>query len=418
MAASVSAFDSVLLTLYPKKAMVALAETVEPMLGVIDMRDDFGGSERRVAIQYGTNQSVGVTFASVQGIEHSDLYTHFNVTRGKYYGFAQYERELFEALQSQPSNASLKANLVNGMKTGTDGVLVTLKNELGRQIHSHHGGAIARLTPGTAVNTQTVVVRDAKSLKWIKKGMRLQASTADGRSGAVKAGYVTVASIDIAAATITISQTSWDDAGAIPTIAASDYLFRAYTFGATLYGWEDWIGTAPTGGDNFFGVDRTVALDELSGIRITGTATTIEDNIQDALAEGGWRGADTVTHAFMHVTKWRELNKELGSRIRRDDPVKSKRAGVGYSALYVTGQNGAEIPVMPSANVPTDKVRFIDASDWTIDTLGGAPSLIKHPATGTYLRERDTADVVEARAGWLGQLHCRCPNHQIDLTLP
>jgi len=413
MAASVSDYDSVLVRLYPAKALVKLAEISDPMLGVIEMRSDFTGSERRVVINSGNNQSVGVTFASVQAIAHSDKYNHFDVTRGKFYGFAQYERELFEALQGNGVAPNAKANFVSGLKAETDGVMTTLQNELGRQIHSHHGGAICRLTSSTALTT-ALVVTDAKQLLHIKKGMRLEFASTDGRSGSVRSGYVTVDYVDFSTATIYLTSSA---TAAVTGIAVSDYVFRAYTFGVCMYGWDDWIGTAPTTGDSHFGVDRTGNPDVLSGLRITASAATIEDSLQDCIATASWRGADTLTHGFVHPEKWRELAKEFGTRARRDDPVKSKRAGVGYSALYVLGQKGQEIPILASPNVPTTKCRLIDASDWTLDTLGGAPRLITD-TNGKILRTRDAADSIEARAGWLGQLHCRCPNHQVDLTLP
>ena len=48
MVANISAYDSVLLTLYPQKKMIELAERAEPFLGMIEMKTDFGGKERQI----------------------------------------------------------------------------------------------------------------------------------------------------------------------------------------------------------------------------------------------------------------------------------------------------------------------------------------------------------------------------------
>lgn len=409
MGADVTAFEPVLKALFPPSMSLEILER-EPALGLITSRTDFGGKRREVPILYGNNQSHGADFTKAQAVDHNDLYDAFDVTRSKYYGFVTISRELIEASKSD------KMAFVNGIKDPVRNMMNAVAAELGRQFYGNYGGAIGVIS---SISTTDIVLTNVTDSRYFKRGMILELSTDDGTAAVpagVETGHVHVASVNHSTGTVTCTA---NVTAGIPTAVATMYIFRYGNYGACLYGMCSWRpATDPTTGDDHFGVDRSVALDELCGILVdmTSSSASMEQKLQDSLAEASWRGAEELNVAFMHNTTWRDTILELGSRVVRDDSTKSKKAGIGYKSFVITGPDG-DINVYPSPNVAVDDVWITSSSHWCFDKLGEAPAPIKDPMDGKMIYRKSDSDDYEVRIGVLGQFECNKPNEIVRVLL-
>src|SRR5690606_37988352 len=113
------------------------------------------------------------------------------------------------------------------------------------------------------ISTNTITLTEADDVRNFKIGMTLIASAnADGSTP--RTGSAVVTAVDEDTGTVTV-----DSAAGITSFANSDYLFRKGDPGTCVDGLEVMFPlTAPTTGDSFRGVDRSVDVRRLAGCRV------------------------------------------------------------------------------------------------------------------------------------------------------
>lgn len=402
-----TSFGPILKTLYPAQKYLEIAERVDPFYGMVAKKTDFEGDYIAIPAQYGLSQSVGASIAIAESNASDSKFKKFLMQRIKYYGSHQFERELMLASKSD------KGAFLAGMKKVIGDAAQIMTFEAIRQLYGTYGGYRGRVS---SISTTDIVLDDPYDGVWFAPGMILQLSDTNGTTGAVRSGTVTISTVTRTGTTTTITCTGNVTSG-IAAAVANDYIYRYGDFGACWHGLGDWNPTtAPTSGDSHLGVDRSVAVDELAGLRVTSTATNLEDAIQDALAEFDWRGATNIDYGLMHVVRFTELAKEAGSRITRDDSVKSKEAGIGYKALSVMGPRGV-VRLLPTWAVKYNQIRFITSDSWKICSLGPCPDLIANPVTGNYIERVASTDRYKVEHAIMGDLGCWSPKDNGVLTI-
>jgi len=408
MAPTPTTFDSLLHINYDA-TLHRLPEHMDPLPQLIKKVDVFSGKSCAVPIQYGRGQSVGGVFASVEAIDGHNTYEDFIVTRSKYYGFCNLDNELFEIAKDK------KDTFLEALDSEVKGVTDEFGEDIAFQFYGNGSGVRGQISATSNVATDTITLADTNDIHYFKEGMLLQAQTTATPATSAKSGYVTIESIDTEAGTITVTGASW--AAGIATVAASDYLFRAYSVGGSwnLYGLEAWLpATAPTLGDSFFSVDRSAAVNKLSGIRLTSTGETNEDALVNAVYKASVRGAKSVSKIIINSMRWAELVIELGSRVQRRDAVTDKKAGLGYTAVILATNNG-DVEVIPSDFCPYSTAFGLDPSVWT---LKGRPRWQKTHGTGTIWTPRSGYDQQRAQIAAYHQLYCEAPgrNFRLDFS--
>lgn len=106
--------------------------------------------------------------------------------------------------------------------------------------------------------------------------MRVQASSTDSISG-VRAGYTYVTAVNRSTGTVTVNS-----AAAITAFADNDYLFPRGDIDGEIKGLEAWIPAADPGATSFFGVDRSVDVTRLGGLRKDLSGKPIEEALMEA----------------------------------------------------------------------------------------------------------------------------------------
>jgi hypothetical protein len=291
-------------------------------------------------------------------------------------------------LQRQTSNN--KGAFVDAFAFELESAMDAMKRNFGYEPYANGGGAIARI--GSGQTTATITLLNINDIVKFEKGQVLQTSTADGTSGAVKNGTVTVASVDRDAGTVTCTAAAWNDAAAIPTVAANDYIFTEGDFGLGIKGLEAWIpSTAPTGGDNFFGLDRSQDVVRLAGSRLDLRTLGPEEQIQK-MAQVSARNGGKMSHAFMNDLDMLALVLALGSRRQiANTEVEGK---IGFEGVSVSTGYG-KVEVYSDYNATQGVAWGLELKNWSLKGPGQFPFI--DARDGNRILREDSADAYEGR---------------------
>jgi len=410
MSLDMTSFAAALKEHYTDEMVMNLVYSDNPFLALVAKYESFGGKNLPIPLIYGNPQGRSATFSQAQtrGSATNSQLKDFVLTRVKDYSIATIDNETLEASKGN-ANAFMEA-----ATTEIDGAISSLTRSLAISLYRDSSGQIGQLDAEPAEAADTVIVlKEASDVTNFEVGMILNVWSA--KSGGSQRNVdgstsdLEVVGVDRDLGTVTIDD-PYDASG---TIAADDYVFVKGDRGLKLSGLEDWIpATAPTGGDSFFGVDRSSDVTRLAGIRQDGSSKPIEEALIDAAARIGREGGKP-DHVFMSYEKFAELEKALGSKVQYVD-LKNEDAQVGFRGIVINGPRGA-IKCIPDQNCPNNVAFMVSLKSWKLYSLGKAVRVID--TDGLSMLRQASADGVEVRYGFYGQLGCRAPgfNGRIEL---
>lgn len=400
-----TALSAVLKQKYTQKKVYELCYKKNPAFALIKKRTDFGGKNKVVAIRYGVPQGRGFDFATALANMSASQYTAYTVTRVKDYAFAQVTGEAIAASKGDANS------LLDGITSETDNAFHTNMRSLAVGMFSNGGGARGQIASGQATPTITLV-RPADITNF-EVGMKLNTSTADGTSGAKKAGTVTITALDRIAGTITVSG-NWS--AGIATVAANDYIFQNGDFEATkqgVSGFAAWLPTtAPTSGDNFFGVDRSTDVVRLAGLRISGASGPFESTLIDSCALLGREGSSPDI-CFVNPLDWATLAKQIGSKVMYDRAQSVDSPDIGFKAIEVMCPTG-NVKVVADPNCPKGLAYLIQSDTWSFESAGPAPGILNRD--GNDILRDASSDSYIIRVGYYGNMICEAPGLNAVIT--
>ncbi len=293
-------------------------------------------------------------------------------------------------LQRQTANS--KGAFVEAFEFELDSAMDAMKRNMGYEPFLNGGGAIGQISAASNVATATITLANINDIVKFEPNQPIVTSTADGTSGAVKLGQCTVLSVDRDAGTVTVNQATWNDAAGIPTVAALDFIFTAGDFGLGIKGFEAWIpGTAPTAGDSFFTLDRSVDAVRLAGSRQDLRQLGPEEQIQK-MCQVSVRNGGKLSHIFDNDLDFLALILSLGSR--RVIVNTEVDAAVGFEGVKVATGVGT-VEVYSDYNA-TQGVSFgVDLDKWELKGPGQFPFI--DARDGNKILREDSADAYEGR---------------------
>lgn len=373
-----------------------------PFFALVPKYERFGGRKLPIPLIYGNPQSRSRVFgtAQTQSASSSSKVEAYELTRVKDYAIATIDNETMEASEGD-KNAFIEA-----ATTEIDGAMNALTNSLA--MNQYKSGYGERGVVG-AINTLTITLTKAANIVHFEVGMQLRAASTLAAS-VLRAGIMTVTAVDRSNGTFTVD--------ALATgLAANDYIFAegdredsATPVRTMCSGLEAWVpGTAPTGGDNFFGVDRSLDVTRLAGYRLAAAGMSIEE----ALIEGEAlvsRGGFYIDHYFMSHTKMAELKKSLGSKVQYVDLQANPK--VSFRGVLIEGNSGT-VRCVADRNCPDDTVYGVAINMFKYYSLGKAVRMIGNDGN-MWLRQA-SADGIEVRVGYYGNLGCRAPGYAVNI---
>lgn len=402
MALDLTKFAPALKQYYSTTRVENMVYKDHPFCAMVEKDENFYGKNEPLPIIHGNPQGRSRTFSTAKANKTSSQLKDFVLTRAKDYSLATIDNETAEASEND-KGAFLKALTVE-----IDGAMQSAKNSLASGLFSDQSGVIGQVAVG-GIAGEVVTLDDPDSIVYFELEMTLVGAAAKS-AGGLLGGSAQIVAVDRDNGTFTFA------AGGVAATGIVDgsFLFVEGDRNLSEAGLDAWLPTvAPTAGDNFFGVDRSVDTTRLAGIRFDGTALPIEEALVGGLArlnrEGG-RG----DVCFINYDKFKNLENALGSKVQYMTSKAFKRADIGFEGIQIKGNKGTT-NVIADPFCPTDKAYMLTMSTWKLYSLKQSIRILD--LDGNKLLRESDADAVELRVGGYRQLGCNAPGWNAVISL-
>jgi hypothetical protein len=371
-----------------------------PWLAMVSKYEKFGGKNYPLPLIYGNPMGRAATFATAQANKTASKIVEFLLTRKQDYALASISNEVLEASMGN-ANAFMEAATCE-----IDGAINAAARSLAISMFGTGSGTIGSIA-SSSFGVTTITLNNVNDITNFEVGMVLKAATTEAAT-TLRSGSVTIAGVDRDAGTLTATA-NWSTG--IAAIAQNDYLVVEGDATNKIKGLQAWLPyVAPTGGDNFFGVDRSVDPSRLAGIRQDGSSKPIEEALIDVSARLGREGGSPDT-CFLDFSQYANLEKALGSKVQY---INEKVADIGFAGLQIQGPKGV-IKVFADQNCPSGYGFVLTKDTWKLYSLGAAPKILD--SDGMKMLREASADSVEVRVGYYAQLGCNAPGYNAIVKL-
>lgn len=403
--ATVSALTNILFTRYDQSIFHQLFYRKAPFIGQIEKDDEFGGNNARISLRYGAPQGGSFTFSNALANVTSSSDVGFLLTRVSDYQISGITGEALAASDGD-ENA-----LYNGLRGEMEGSMRNLNRSLQIASWRNGGGQRAQGNGSYSVAGAVITLLQPADIVGFEVNMRIDLSADDGfNNGGALAGIraggpLTVIAIDRIAGTLTVNA----NVNTLTGATNNDFIFRNGDYSKGSAGYQRWIpSTAPTTGDNHFGVDRSVDVVRLAGVRYSGNGGNKEETIVDAAELVGREGAEDLA-CFVNNLDRADVVKSLGSKCLYTN-VESTDGDIGFRALNIEGPDGT-IEVFSDVNIPRGKFALVDLSTWRLKSAKGVPRILDDD--GPKMLREAGADGYQWRMGGYFNWACEAPGYNL-----
>lgn len=403
MTATTINMAAILKTIFPSGLPKDATYKDNPLLALMPKATDFYGEDAKAPLKYAPNAGRSSTFATAQNNSTNVKNVAFRYTRVSDYAVARITNELILASKNN------SGAFVSALKQEIDSAQLNVSNSAAQAVYGNGSGVIGQLSASTTLASTTIILRNIEDVVFFEVDYKLKLSATNG-GGSVRTGVLTVVAVDRENGLITVDQ---NISTGISAATVNDYISIEGDYDKKMKGLAAWIpATAPTTGDNFFGVDRSVDVTRLAGFR--GDLSSLP--IEEALIQGGMkigRDGGRVDHVFMSFQRYGDLTKALGSKVQYVD-VMAKDANIGFQGVKVNlGKSIAT--VIPDRNCPDNKMAMLQLDSWKLHSLEGMPMILD--MDGLKMLRVSNDDAAEIRVGYYAQTACNWPGANGVFTL-
>jgi len=395
MTASTINMAAILKTIFPSGLPKDATYKDNPLLALMPKATDFYGEDAKAPLKYAPNAGRSSTFATAQENSTNVKNVAFRYSRKSDYAVARITNELILASKNN------SGAFVSALKQEIDSAQLNVSNSAAQAVYGNGSGVIGQLAASTTLASTTIQLRNIEDIVFFEVDYKIKLSAANG-GGSVRSGVLTVVGVDRELGTVTVDA---NISTAIPAATVNDYISVEGDYDKKMKGLGAWIPSiAPSIGDNFFGVDRSVDVTRLAGFR--GDLSSLP--IEEALIQGGMkigRDGGKVDHVFMSFQKYADLTKSLGSKVQFVD-ILAKDANIGFQGVKVNlGKSIAT--VIPDRNCPDNKMFMLQLDSWKLHSLEGMPMILD--MDGLKMLRVSNDDAAEIRVGYYAQIACNWP---------
>ena len=361
---------------------------------------------------FGTPQGRSATFSNAQNNQTAPQLASFFVYRVANYQLATITNELLEATRDDAGSFIRESKLV------MDTAFRNISNDLALDLYSDGSGSRGQIS---AISSGVITLTDANQVVNFEVGMSLVSYSISGstytQSTGAAVGYVIA--VNRYSGTVTVSTTAGGSAGTPTNWSAVNFPYLGVegdvAFGAIsattsfkkVSGLGAWFPqTAPGVSDSFWGVNRSQDS-RLYGVIAQNTSS---ETIEEALIDGASLVAREGGHpdmCFMNFASYAALEKSLGSKVQYVD-VKHEEADISFAGIRIHAPYGP-IMVIPDRNCPSRTAYLLSMNTLKFRSLGRAPHILTYGLEGLEGLRVGTADALEIRIGYYGNLVCNAP---------
>lgn len=397
MAQDLAGLTAVMLQRFTHDYVVKLGWRKFPFLGMIRKDTSGGGLGDKYAVRVAGNQAASTSFAEAQSQAASKKtnYKAFEIVPVDSYGVVHVKGKAIAAAKAKG------LSLVKPVSSEIEDILDTVKTDAERKMFRDGSGIIGQGDGAYTVAGTTLTLADKSQARLFKIGMTVGATSA--ASANPRVGSAVITGVDVDAGTL---ETGSNWSTQITSLNNSDYLFRYKDFLAAndklnIKGLEGWCpATAPTSGDSFHSVDRSVAPQLLAGTRYDGSGDSIEEALTNAQSAGAAVASANPRICFLAPENMRDLINSLGSKKEYTDlPIMGEKgpiANIGFRALRIVGDQ-SDIGVMAHPYCQIHTGWMFDPDLITLSSYGAYPALITRDGNDVLRIAAD--DGIEARVG-------------------
>lgn len=377
--------------------------------------DGFSGKYLPVPLEYGTPQGRSTDFATAQSNQTAVSMISYFVETIEDYQIVTITNKL---MKQTSTNAGA---FIEAAKNQIDGGIRNITNNLAFMLFSDGFGSRGNIGTYSNVNAAiTIVISNVQSIVNFEVGMTLRASTTNGGAPSSDTAIITNVNRTSGQILATCSDASPDAKWAVGAYLSVDG--DVPSAGVTtiagancLSGFSAWIpATAPTSGDNFWGVDRSADVTRLAGLRYDASAQTIEEGITNALAlvsrEGG-----SPDLCVMDFASYAALVNALGAKVQYVD-LHHDEVEIAFKALLFQSSYGP-VNVLADRSCPPNTAFLLQRDTWKLRSMGKVPAILTYGMEGLEGLRVGNADALEVRIGHYSNLICSAPGWNCRVTL-
>ena len=417
MATTVTNFDAALKQIYSASNLAKTTLSRRPLLAMLPKRSDFGGRNMPIVNVYGDPQGRSASFGNAQGTtgtapSNQVSVDDFLLTRVSNYSIAQVGSEAAEASKGD-AMAFLQA-----LKASIDGAMNSLSNSIETQLFRSGTGSIGTvgaIDPDSDGSTTLAALGEEEDIANFDVNQVLVFSATDGSS--LRAGTLVVSAVNRSLGRVTVG------AAYSSVTTDGDFIYAqgdAADGGSNvcISGLSAWIpSAAPGGGDSFFGVNRSVDS-RLYGQYTDQSAAAIEDGLITAGSLSARVGGNPNV-AFINHVQQRSLIQNLHNSQNYQTVNATTHKGlvsdIGFRSVAIQGDTGA-INVVAANKCPAESGFMLEMDKWILATLGEPVKFLN--LDGNRILRSATADSVEARLAFRGNLGCKAPIYNVRILMP
>lgn len=399
MTLSVSTFSDLLKEYYTKHPVAVTGLEKDPFYTMLKKNTAWGGMDQlRIGVQYGFAQNVSAAAATSYAGTADASVDAFYLKRARKFNKASLNRELM--LASRDELSLLKSTVAQ-----IDGAAKAVARAISVELFRDSSGAIGQIS---SINSSTITLTNPKDAINFEIGMKVTTyasksyATGSSPSSTDDGNSLTVQNINYSAGTVTLSASTG--------LTNSDYVFPVGTKAAALSGLEAWCpATAPSAGESFWTVDRSVHVERLAGSRVDATTGM---SLTEALIEGA---AAVSTHGgkvdtfFVSFDKWSALTKLLQGAAFQEFNV----GKIGFDSIVITVPGGKARVVCSNA-CPSDRIFGVNMDALELVSIG---ETVQFADEDSKLLREANADSFEVRVASYCNLACYDPSCLVNIKV-
>jgi hypothetical protein len=399
--------------IYSKSALIDVMRQT-PLLGLLP-KDTELTDYNNVPIEYGATGGVSSTIAKAITNQLGGKYTKFVCRPVNLYAYGLIANAVIRNCKGPEALLKPLDNEMKNMK-------LSFGVQLSANMFSNKGFALGRAYATPGGTAYDLVLKDTYDAIKFQVGQKIAAASTDGTSGSLRdsGDTCTISAINRQTGTLTTDTGYWTTV--ISGLVGDDYLFLDGTFGVGADGIDGWVpATAPGGSDSFNGVNRSVDVERLAGVRIDGTGMPFEEAVNIAGADCSYGGL-TPNLMVVHPTVLAKLKNaykdQWESAILKANGGGNKRMmEIGYAGLIVHTDFG-DLEVLSDRFCPRTAVYLLSKDSWTVASCGDLVQFMQFdPSSDSIFRVASGTDSTEFALVAQWQLICNNPGRNARITI-